>query len=107
MFDAISRCAPTISMILTYVPVQKPTTPNKINARFFQRTQLNRPKPGRSQYVTISIIDGNIKPNVLRQTAPINDMNGPICGMAIAMATVNPWKRKEMIFVFKVKVEHY
>lgn len=34
------------------------------------------------------MIDGNIKPNVLKQTAPINDMNGPIVGTAIDMATV-------------------
>lgn len=56
---------------------------------FLIKTQLKRPKPGRSQYVMISMSDGKIKPNVLKQTAPIKLINGPIDGIATAIATVN------------------
>lgn len=37
-----SRCSEN-STILTYVPVTKPTTPNRMRNTFFHRTQLNRP----------------------------------------------------------------
>lgn len=78
--------------MLTYVPVRKPMMPKQINSIFFQKRQLYAPIPGRSQNVTISIIDGNIRPNVLKQTAPINEINGPICGIATAMKTVTHCK---------------
>lgn len=43
------------------------------------------------------MIAGNINPKVLTQTAPINDINGPIVGIAAASATVK-------VYFFKKKV---
>lgn len=40
---------------------------------------------------------GNINPNVLTQTAPINDINGPIVGMATASATVKNYREYFML----------
>ncbi len=83
-----------ISSILTYVPVNKPIIPNTTNSPFLIKRHLQLPIPGRSQYVIVSIIAGNIRPNVLKQTAPISVMNGPRFGMIIATITVKVWKKK-------------
>lgn len=40
-----------------------------------------------------------MRPNVLRQTAPINEMNGPKFGIAAAIATVAIWNEKKMILI--------
>lgn len=53
---------------------------------FFHRSHLHRPSPS-SQNVTISIIDGNINPNVDKHTAPTKEMKGPKFGTAAEMAT--------------------
>lgn len=44
---------------------------------------------------------GNINPNVLRQTAPINEMNGPRSGIIVDITTVNVCKQNSYVFELK------
>lgn len=51
--------------------------------------QWHRVAPDSSQYTTICIIDGNMRPKKLSVTAPTNANNGPIFGTATARRTVS------------------
>lgn len=75
-----------MSLIADSVPNMRANKPMIVTAAFFHTFQLYLPKPW-SQNVTVSMRTGNKRPKMEKQKAPINPMNGPIVGTAIAMRT--------------------
>lgn len=61
-------------------------TPTITIITFLIIIQLHGPKPS-SQNVIISITTGIKRPNIVKQTAPINPTNGEIFGTTIASIT--------------------
>ncbi|KYN29723.1 hypothetical protein ALC57_00826 [Trachymyrmex cornetzi] len=73
-------------------------------AIFFHSRQFHLPRPfSCSQTVTNSIIDGNMRPNVDKHTAPTREINGPKLGIAIATQTVKITNRMRRKYSPKLK----
>ena len=79
--------------MLTKLPVKKPTKPITNRNKFLNSLHLYLPQSG--QNVTVSMMGGAIKANVEELTAPTNEINRSIFGMAAASATVN--RRKKVV----------
>lgn len=82
-----------ISSRLISVPKINANTPKMNTKMFLMMTQLPGPKPI-SQYVTISMKIGIIRPKMEKQKAPMRPINGPMVGTATASKTVNTNNRK-------------
>lgn len=61
-----------------------------------QTTMFNRPNLS-GQSTQISIIAGNVMPNIDRHMAPTNEMNNARKGTVMANTTVDGEKREEII----------
>lgn len=75
-----------ISSMLVQEPNTRAKTPKTKRMKFLKSTQLQGPKPT-SQYVTISIMMGMMRPRREKQNAPMSPMKGPMVGTATARRT--------------------
>lgn len=75
-----------MSAMDVWLPKISAKTPKMRTRMFFQMRQFPAPNPT-SQYVTISIKIGKMRPRSEKANAPIRPMKGPIVGTAIASPT--------------------
>lgn len=79
---------------LVYVPITRPSKPNRITAMFLVARKTRSPEDLTFQKAQIWIRAGKEMPNIARQRAPNNEMKSSSRGIETAKITVKEKKKK-------------